>query len=75
MRHCILFILPLPFLFGCNQESTLATKPEPKEEPWSNEAELVFQQAEALKYSLEQQKLEEARIQNQGLDGRAPSPR
>ena len=75
MRHCILIILPVLFLFGCKEEDALTTQPKQKEEPWSNEAELVFQHAEALKHSLEQQKLEEARIDDQGLEGRAPSAR
>ena len=43
--------------------------------PWSNEAEVIFQEAEALKYSLEKQKLEAGRLRSQGLEGAPPSPR
>jgi hypothetical protein len=42
---------------------------------WSNEAEVLFQEAEALKYTLEQQKLETRRLREQGLKGAPPSPR
>jgi len=51
--------------------------PEPQEDadPWSNEAEVIFQEAEALKYSLEKQKLATGRLRAQGLEGAPPSPR
>lgn len=57
--------------------SACEAPPEPRvaEEPWSNEAEVLFQEAEALKYSLEQQKLEAGRLRSQGLEGAPPSPR
>lgn len=73
MPHCILFLLSVVLLTGCEQASTVTRAYAP--DPWSNEAELVFQTAEALRYSVEQQKLEIARLQAQGLEGNPPSPR
>ncbi len=44
------------------------------EEPWSNEAEVVFQEAEALKYSLMQHQLEQRRLRALGVEGATPVP-
>lgn len=74
MKYCIPFLPLVLLLTGCGQEPPV-TAETPKAEPWSNDAELVFQQAEALKHSLEQQKLEQQRIKDQGLEGRPPSSR
>ena len=46
----------------------------PAPEPWSNEAEVLFQEAEALKYALERQRLEQARLDALGVEGVAPAP-
>ncbi|WP_456373647.1 hypothetical protein [Thiolapillus sp.] len=59
------------FATGCEQEQKT---PLPAE-PWSTEAEEVFQQAEVLKYELEQQRLETERLRAQGLDGAPPGER
>ncbi len=50
-----------------------ASPPVPPE-PWPNEAEAVFQQAEALRYSVEQQRLEHARLRRLGLEDAVPPP-
>ncbi len=66
-------ILPqiLFLLSGCEAPP----HPKPPGEPWSNEAEVIFQEAEALKYALEKQKLEAERLRINGLEGAPPSPR
>ena len=57
--------------------SACEAPPEPRvaEEPWSNEAEVLFQEAEALKYALEKQQLETEKLRKHGLEGAPPSPR
>jgi hypothetical protein len=57
--------------------SACEAPPEPRVTAplWSNEAEVLFQEAEALKYTLEQQKLETRRFSELGLEGAPPSPR
>ena len=64
----ILFLL---LLNGCEAPS----EPERVREPWSNEAEVLFQQAEVLKYEVEQQRMETERLRAQGLEGAPPSPK
>jgi hypothetical protein len=44
-------------------------------DPWSNAAERQFQQAEALRYELEQQQLEDQRLNDLGVAGQPPAPR
>ena len=60
-------------LAGCGQ-----APPDPpqavQEEPWPHEHEVIFQEAEALKYSLEQHKLEEQRLREAGLPDNPPAP-
>lgn len=49
----------------------------PAREPWSNEAEAIFQQAETLKFSLEKLQLEQAHseaIGSSGIPPRASQP-
>lgn len=58
-------------LAGCDQRSDQQVSGE----PWPNEAEVLFQEAEALKYTLEQQELESLRLEAQGLEGAPPAPR
>jgi len=43
-------------------------------EPWPDEAEVIFQQAEVLRYSVEQQRLERERLRRLGLDDTVPLP-
>ena len=74
MRHCIPFTAAFLLLTGCEQDQGERTK-SVAADPWSDEAEVLFQEAEALKYTLQQQQLESARLQEQGLDGQPPSPR
>jgi len=57
---------------GRNDQSTGSAVPD---EPWPNEHEELFQQAEALKYSLQQQQLEEQRLRDAQLPVEAPAPR
>ena len=45
------------------------------EEPWPNEAEVLFQEAEALKYEVERRRVERKRLGAQGLEGAPPLPR
>ena len=52
-----------------------SSEPPVPPEPWSNEAEVLFQDAEVLKYDLERRKAEAARLRDQGLDGVPPMPR
>ncbi|WP_041069794.1 hypothetical protein [Thiolapillus brandeum] len=50
------------------------TTPAPQE-PWSTEAEEVFQAAEVLKYEVEQQRLETEKLRTQGVEGAPPALR
>ncbi len=43
-------------------------------EPWPDEVEVTFQQAEVLRYSVEQQRLERERLRRLGLDDAVPPP-
>ena len=62
----------LPWLAACSpSEDTQHTRAP---EPWSNEAEAGFQEAEALRYSLRQHELEQRRLRDAGLEGSAPVP-
>jgi hypothetical protein len=73
MRHCIPFLPLVLLLAGCEKDQPVTHAHAP--DPWPNEAEVVFQTAEALKYSVEQQKLEIARLKAQGIEGNPPSSR
>jgi hypothetical protein len=44
-----------------------------QKEPWSNEAETLFQQEAVLRYELEQQQEEAAKLKAQGIDGAPPT--
>lgn len=55
---------------GCGK----APPQEKHQEPWPDEAEAVFQEAEALKYSLQQHSLEEQRLREAGLPAHPPAP-
>jgi hypothetical protein len=75
---------PSPLLSACALLALLAaacTEPEPPTptarppDPWSNAAERQFQQAEALRYELEQQKLEQQRLRDLAVEGQPPPPR
>lgn len=58
-------------LAGCGDD-----RPPPQaQEPWPNEYEAVFQQAEALKYSLQQQELEAQQLREAGVPVTPPAPR
>lgn len=59
----------LALQFGCEQAPA---PPPPQQEAWPHEAETIFQNAEALKYALEQAKLEEQRLRELNVDGQAP---
>ena len=74
MHYCMRLMILLPLLTSCDQGMEKTAAP-PRADSWSNEAEVIFQQAEALKYSLEEYKLEQEQIQAQGLEGRPPAPR
>lgn len=54
----------LLLLSACEPEKPSA---QASNEPWPNEAEALFQEAAALRYTLEQQKLEEQRLQTLGV--------
>jgi hypothetical protein len=60
-------------LAGCGQAPP-ETQTTAYEEPWPAEHEVIFQEAEALKYSLEQHKLEEQRLREAGLPDNPPAP-
>ena len=64
-------LLLLFALSGCEAEPP-AAKPNTAQEPWPNKHEAVFQEAEALKYSLQQNDLEQQKLQDAGLEGTAP---
>ncbi len=70
--------LPSPLvLAGVLLLSACSDPPEPPRlpaEPWSDAAEATFQHAEALRYSVEQQRLERERLHRLGLDGAVPPP-
>jgi hypothetical protein len=68
-----LLLMLLLGLGGCSgQDDT--PQAGPTEEPWSNQAELVFQRAEVLKYSLTQHQLEQQRLRALGIEGATPVP-
>ncbi len=71
MKRVILPQIAL-LLTACDQQPPPA---KIAQEPWPNEAEVLFQQAEVLRYELEQRKLESERLQAQGLVGAPPMPR
>lgn len=71
MMKRLIFPQILLLLCACERPADPGVAPE----PWSNEAEVIFQEAEALKYSLEKQKLEAEKLEAQGLEGAPPSPR
>ena len=52
-----------------------ASPPPPAAEPWPDDAEVTFQQAEVLRYELIRRQTEAARLRAQGLDGVPPMPR
>ncbi len=58
-------------LFACNDEPAKVVE----KEPWSTEAEELFQQEAVLRYELEQQQYEAAKLKAQGIDGAPPSRR
>ncbi len=49
-------------------------RPARVQEPWSNEQEALFQEAEALKYALQQHRLDEQRLREAGLPVNPPAP-
>ena len=71
--NCIRFLSMVLLLAGCEIEQPVTQLHA--SDPWPNEAEVVFQTAEALKYSVEQQKLEIARMKAQGIEGNPPASR
>ncbi len=71
MKRWLILTQTLVLATACEQQQPTA----PPEEPWSTEAEEVFQQAEVLKYELEQQRLEQERLRAQGLEGAPPGER
>ncbi len=60
----------LVMLSGCDR-----SPPPPPPEPWPNDAEVLFQQAEVLRYELIRRQTEAARLRAQGLEGAPPMPR
>ena len=50
-----------------------APKPKPIQEPWSHEAETLFQNAEALKYAVEEAREEDRRLEQLGVNGQTPT--
>lgn len=67
-------VLLLGLLTGCEQAPP-PTGGSANQEPWPNEHEVLFQEAEALKYSLEQNKLEAQRLREAQLPDTPPAPR
>lgn len=61
-------------LSACEQAAPPDTRPSPAE-PWSNEHEVLFQEAEALKFSLEQHRLEEQRLRDAQVPVTPGAPR
>jgi hypothetical protein len=56
-------------LIACNEREPGVEQ----KEPWSNEAETLFQQEAVLRYELEQQQEEAAKLKAQGIDGAPPT--
>lgn len=71
MLRSVLTLLPL-LLPACSDPAPHQAAPALGGDPWSNEAEEIFQNAEALKYALEQHKLEQQRLQESDVEGKAP---
>jgi len=66
-------LLALALLCGCEQ-AELTSNGTTETEPWPNEHEAVFQEAEALKYSLQQQEIEAQRLHEAGLPDTPAAP-
>jgi hypothetical protein len=71
MKHWLILTQTLWLTTACEQQQ----QPTLPAEPWPTEAEELFQQAEVLKYEVEQQRLEMERLRAQGLDGAPPGER
>ncbi|WP_457674704.1 hypothetical protein [Thiolapillus sp.] len=71
MKPWLILTQSLWLTTGCEPEQKTALPAE----PWPTEAEELFQQAEVLKYEVEQQQLEMARLKDQGLEGAPPGER
>jgi hypothetical protein len=65
--------LLLAVLAGCEQAVPELPAPVNRDD-WSHEHEALFQEAEALKYSLEQHRLEEQKLRDAGLPVTPPAP-
>jgi hypothetical protein len=72
MKHWLILTQTLVLATACEQHQENTPQPE---EPWSTEAEEVFQKAEVLKYEVEQQRLEAEKLRRQGLEGAPPGER
>lgn len=60
-------------LQGCGDDPAESEPPPARQsDPWSNAAEQTFQDAEALKYELEQWSLEQQSLQQLEVEGAAP---
>jgi len=71
MRKMLILTQILWLATACEQDRKTALP----DEPWSDEAELLFQDAQVLRYEVEQRKQETARLRVQNVEGAPPSLR
>ena len=67
-------VLGTGLLCGCGQSAPGDSAQATPQEPWPNEYEMIFQEAEALKFTLQQHRLEEQRLYEAGLPANPPAP-
>ncbi len=66
-------LLAVLSLGACDQQEK-AGKAHTQRESWPNEHEVIFQEAEALKYTLQEQELEAQRLREADLPHAMPAP-
>ncbi len=63
-------ILLIASIIGCSREAAEQSAANPND--WPGETEVVFQNAEVLRYQIEQRRLEQSRLDELGVEGAPP---
>lgn len=77
IKRKLTYFLPVYIFFlsvclpGCTEQAN--EQSAKSAEPWPTDAEVLFQRAEVLKYTQEQQRLEQLKLEQLGIDGSAPN--